>query len=127
MTIASHVRELNDRLTRLERCAERAPEHTYDQAKAAAAAIGDASQGILDAFRRHGFKVHNNDRLRNLEAAIYGFMLEANPDACGLITGEGFGEHIDGPAGERVMANAIRDRDVIKRTQAALRALGTDK
>lgn len=122
MTIASHVRELNDRLTRIERCADMAPEGTYERAKQAAAAINDASNGILDALRSYDFKALNDDRLRNLEAAIYGYLLEGNPDESSLITGEGFGEHIDGPAGARVMAQAIQDRDAIAgiRESAAL-------
>lgn len=115
MTIAQHVRRANDRLTHLERCAQLAPEGTFDRAKDAAEAIGEASQGILDALRSRGFKVHNDDRLRNLEAAIYAYLLEANPHECGLVVGEGFGEHVDGPAGERVMAGVIRDRDQLRK------------
>jgi len=113
MTVSAHLSKLNDRLTFLERCAEMAPEGTYQRAKDAADAINDASQGILDALRTHGFKALNDDRLRNLEAAIYGYLLEGNPDECGLITGEGFGERVDGPAGPRVMANTVRDRNAL--------------
>jgi hypothetical protein len=114
MTIASHVRELNHRLTRRKRYAEFAPEGTYAVAKSAADAIDAASQGIREALREHGFKALNDDHLRSLEAAIYGYLLEGNPDATGLMTGEGFGEHIDGPGGARVMANTVRDRDTLR-------------
>ncbi len=117
MTISAHVRELNDRLTHLERCAEIAPEGTYQQAKDAASAISDASNGILHALRAHGFKAKNDDQLRNLEAAIYGYLLDSNPDAYCLLTAEGFGKHVDGPAGARVLAQATRDRGAV----AALR------
>jgi len=113
MIISAHLRGLNDRLTFIERCAEVAPARTYQRAKDAAGAINDASQGILDALRAHGFKALNDDRLRNLEAAIYGYLLEGNPDEYGLMTGEGFGEHVDGPAGGRVMSDTIRDRDTL--------------
>lgn len=118
MSISAHVRQFNDRLTLIERCAEKAPEGTYQRAKDAANAINDASQGILDALRAHGFKVRNDDRLRNLEAAIYGYLLEANPDESGLMTGEGFGQHIDGPAGDRILANTIRERDVLAKIRS---------
>lgn len=107
-------RELNSRLTYLERCAEIAPEGTYNRAKDAAQAINDASQGILDSLRRYGFKVHNDDRLRDLEAQIYGYLVTANPEEYGLITAEGFGEHVDGPAGGRVLAQVTRDRDSLR-------------
>jgi hypothetical protein len=109
MTIQHHVSKLNDRLTFLERCAVKAPEGTYERAKQGVDAIHDASQSIVEVLRHYGFKTLNDDRLRNLEAAIYGYLLEGNPDETGLIVGEGFGEHVDGPAGERVMAQAIRD------------------
>jgi len=115
MTIASHLRHFNRRLEFIERCAEKAPEGTYQRAKDAAAAVADASHSIMDALRSRGFTALNDDRLRNLEAAIYGYLLEGNPDECGLITGEGFGEHVDGPAGARVLANTIRDRDALAR------------
>ncbi len=105
MTIVN--REINRRLSNLERCAEMAPKGTHREAKNAADAIANASQGILDALRDQGFKVLNDDRLRNLEVAIYAYLLEANPDNCGLMTGEGFGEHIDGPAGKRIMAQTV--------------------
>lgn len=114
MTIQSHLRELNGRLTRLERCAEAAPAGTYEHAKDAAAAVNEASQGIIAAFRAKGFKFLNDDRLRNLEAAIYGYLLESNPDDYALMTAEGFGEHVDGPAGKRIVAQAIQNRDTLK-------------
>lgn len=118
MTISAHLRKLNNRLSLIERCAEIAPDGTYQRAKDAAAAVADASNGILAAFRDHGFNTLNDDRLRNLEAAIYGYLLEGNPDECGLMTGEGFGEHVDGPAGEYIMANTIRDRNALARIRA---------
>lgn len=110
MTISAHLRPLNNRLTHLERCAQMAPDGTYQRAKDAAAAIADASNGILDSLRSHGFAAPNGDQLRDLEAAIYGYLLDGNPaDHNGLAVGEGFGEHIDGPASDRVMANTVRD------------------
>lgn len=114
MTISSHVRELNDRLSNLERCAEMAPECTYERGKEAAAAIADASNAILAAFRAHGFNAGNDDRLRNIEAALYGYLLQSNSDEIDeLRVSEGFGEHVDGPAGSRVIAQAIQNREAL--------------
>ena len=118
MTISTHLSKLNDRLTFLERCAQKAPEGTYQRAKEAAEAVSEASQGIMDALRARGFKALNDDRLRNLEAAIYGYLLEGNPNECGLVTGEGFGEHVDGPAGARVLASTSCDRDALSQILA---------
>jgi hypothetical protein len=106
--------ELNRRLGYLQNCAEKAPEGTYEEAKRAAAAVDQAIESVRTIFRDHGFAANGTDPCRDLEASIYGFLLVSNPNAYGLLTGEGFGEHVDGPAGERVLANAIRDRDVFK-------------
>lgn len=112
MTIEN--RKLNNRLGHLERCAEKAPDGTYENANAAEA-IGEAANAIRNVFRKHGFKASNNDNLRNVEVALYAYLLASNPDNNALITGEGFGEHVDGPAGERVLAQTIRDRDALSR------------
>lgn len=109
-------REFNRRLTRLERCAETAPEGMYKEARDAVAVINDISGFVLSRVRDGGFKVNNDDRLRDLEAAIYQYMVEANPMAFGVA--EGFGEHIDGPAGQRVYAQAVRDSEAMKALQS---------
>lgn len=118
MTIASHVRHLNERLSNLETCADRAPEDTYDRSKMAVEAVHEAADAILAAFRLNGFKALNDDRLRNIEAALYGYLLESNPEEVELIAGEGFGEHVSGPAGRRVMQQAIADRDFLQSLRA---------
>lgn len=112
MTIQN--RELNRRLSLIERCAEMAPEGTYNEAKKAAQAVEEAIESVRKIFLDHGFAVNNCDSCRDLEASIYGYLLVSNPDAYGLMTGEGFGEHIDGPAKARVLANTIRDRDFLR-------------
>lgn len=111
-------RQMNRRLGYLERCAERAPEGTYQEASNATMALGAVMDDIRETFKEFGFSALGDDRARNLEVAIYAFLLESNPSAYGLLTGEGFGEHVDGPAGERVMAQAIRDRDAVGRLAA---------
>lgn len=112
MTIRNQ--ELNRRLSNLESCAENAPEGAYEQAKAVAKIVGNAAKGLLSALRAAGLKAKNSDSLRDIEAAIYGYILDSNPEAYGLITGEGFGEHIEGPARDRVIAQASRDRDFLR-------------
>lgn len=114
MTIASHVRELNDRLANLERCAEMAPEGTYEQAKVVSGIIADAANALIHSLRAENLKAPGDDRLRNIEAAIYGYILDSNPNAYELISAEGFGRHVDGPSGKRIIADAIRNRDSLR-------------
>jgi hypothetical protein len=108
------VREFNDRLTKLERCSECAPTGTFDRAKDAGIAVSEASEVVREVLRIHKFRAVGNDRLRILEATIYWYLTESNPDELDLITGEGFGDAMDGPAATRVLAQTIRDRDFLR-------------
>lgn len=119
MTIAAHVRALHDRLSHLERCSDLAPHGTYDRGKEAAAAIAGASNGIRAAFERHGFACLGDDRLRSIEAAIYGLLLESNPDESGLIVAEGFGQHVGTIPGRDLIREAAEQRDALARLKAA--------
>ncbi len=121
MTIptSTPVRALNERLGNLETCADQAPERTFEQSKRAVEAVHECSNAILREIRARGFRALNDDRLRCLEAVLYGYLLEGNPDAGDLIAGEGFGAAMDGPARERVLAGILRDRDFIEQGRAA--------
>jgi hypothetical protein len=106
------VRDLNERLSNLERCAQKAPVNTYQFAKNVADIIDELSNDILGSLKSHGLHAANNDELRRVEAAIYGYIIASNPNlASGFAVSEGFGEHCIGPAGDRVIAQAERDRD----------------
>jgi hypothetical protein len=114
MSIASHVAQLNDRLTKVERAAEQTPAGTFMRTKDVAAAVGDASNAVMAAFKAHGFTALNNDRLREVEAMVFGYLLAGNPGVHDeLAAVEGFADAMDGPAGERVRAQLIRDREVL--------------
>lgn len=110
MTIRN--RYLNDRLGNVERCAEEAPAGTYEGAKRVVAAIHSLSNSTLATMRAHGLNAGNDDRLRNLEVALFQYVLESNGDGH-LATAEGFGAAMDGPAAERVKKQAARDRDAL--------------
>lgn len=112
MTIAN--RDANQRLSNLEQCAQEAPEGTYQLAKDVVALIEEASRDLMKNLKALGLKAPGDDRLRNLEVATFGYIADCNPEAYSLITGEAFGEHIQGPARERVMAGCIRDRDFLR-------------
>jgi hypothetical protein len=107
-------RELHNRLTNLQECAANAPEGTYERAKEAACVINDCAETIFEIFKAANFKLTGTDGFRDIEAALYGLMLESNPTEYSLQTGEGFGAAMDTPARARVIAQTIRDRDQLK-------------
>jgi hypothetical protein len=112
MTI--HNVAMNRRLENLERCAELAPDGMYVHARGVVAAIHEISTVALYTLRDSGLKAGNDDRLRNLEVALYDYVLQSNPELTELVAAEGFGEHTDGPAGARVVEQARRDRDALE-------------
>ena len=105
---------LNRQLSNLEDCARNAPEGTYDEAKAAAEAISEIADSIMHKLSEAGFKVAGDDRMREIEAVIYGYLRDCNPEAYGLVTGEGFGEHVTGPRGAELIARAAANRDFLR-------------
>ena len=112
MTIQN--RNLNNRLSNLETCAERAPDGTYQDAKDTVEAISNIANNVMHTLSAAGLKVTGDDRLRNLEVAVYEYIVALNPDR--FASAEGFGEHIQGPAGERILDNTVRDRDFLVTT-----------
>lgn len=112
MTIIN--RELHQRLSNLQACAEHAPEGTYERAKLAAQVIEDCAEAIFDIVKAAGFKLNGTDRFSDVEALLYGVLADSNPDEYSLITGEGFGAAMDGPAKGSVIANTISDRDCLR-------------
>lgn len=123
MTITN--RTLNARLMNLERCAEEAPEGTYEEAKKIVRVIGAISTATLLAAREAGLPANNADTLRNFEVSIFEYFLAGAggtaPDhtfSDTLAAAEGFGDAMSSPAAGRVKAQAIRDRDAIARLRA---------
>jgi hypothetical protein len=116
MTIRKSINasKLNDQLGNLDCCARRAPARTYDEAKKVSSLVSDIADHIMAEIRCAGLVANGDDRMREVEAVIYGYIKSCNPDSYGLIAGEGFGEYLSGPAGGRVMAQCIRDRDFIE-------------
>ena len=111
-------REMAARFDNFETCAEIAPERTYEQAKELRRLIGETVDNLIREFQRAGVPVNNCDGARNIEVAIYRWLVESNPGDGAFHAAEGFGDHSQGPAGERVIANCIRDRDFIEKMRA---------
>ena len=112
-----HTHQLRNALASFKSCADQAPEGCYDQAKELSAVIGEACRSIMTELRALGLKASPNDLAFDLEAAIYDYAKRSNPDATVFPTAEGFGSSMDGPARERVLAQAAQDRDALRGLQ----------
>lgn len=115
MTIRSHIdaRGLNSALANFERCADEAPKGTYEQAKQVAELIRALTKGLIHDLRAMGLEADTCDGIREVEAVIYGYIKQSNPAGTVFPTAEGFGLSLDGPARECVLAQAVRDRDLL--------------
>jgi hypothetical protein len=119
MTIRSciNARALNERWTKIERAIECAPEGTFEHTKAVAEIVTETANSLIKASAAAGLKVNNSDQLREVEAVVYGWIVDAQEPG-ELIAAEGFGEAMDGPAAARVLAGITRDRDFLRQLHA---------
>lgn len=113
MAIRKHIdaKQLSDRLSNLEACANNAPDGTYEHEKLVVEFIGDTVDGILREAKALGLKTPNCDQIREVEAVIYGYLTDANPLT--FAAGEGFGDSMDGPARDRIIFQAEQERDFL--------------
>lgn len=111
--------ELHADLGYFKACAEEAPEGCYEQAKAVKELIGDTCDSLMRELRGLGLKANAGDRAFDLEAAIYDYIRRSNPEETVFPTAEGFGRGLEGPARERVMAQAASARDFLSGLRAA--------
>lgn len=105
-----------DHFQRLDDCAEYAPEGTYEREKEIAAAVNELTNAVFARVKSLGLNAPNGDQIEAVCGAIYGYIRDANPLA--VAAGEGFGTHVRGAARERIIAQAIRDRDFIQSLSA---------
>lgn len=106
--------ELRDALHAFKRCAEDAPEGTYGQAKALNDLIGEVCDSVIHKVRVFGLLADNCDKIFDVESVLYDYVKKSNPDASLFPTAEGFGRSLDGPERDRVIAQAVRDRDFLR-------------
>jgi hypothetical protein len=91
MTIQN--RELWRQRENVKTTSDNAAPGTYESAALMDLAVDEAIQGVMNTFRRWGFAARGDDRCLDLEAAIYGFLKESNPDYANEFTlNEAFGE-----------------------------------
>lgn len=107
-------REIQNALTNFKRCAEDAPEGIYEEAKRLNEVIGGAVDQLMRDLREMGLKADSCDRAFELEAAMYAYVKQSNPDATVFLISEGFGSSLGGPERERVLAQAASNRDFLR-------------
>lgn len=109
----------NVSLKNLRSCVENAPEGTYKEAKRIVGVLNDAMDAVQQAFREENLLADNCDLAFALEAAMYKYLKGSNPSLMlSLSICEGFGDSSTGPAKERVIAGAQRDRDFLAQRAA---------
>lgn len=116
MTIRTCINaaELSAQLSNLEACAENAPEGAYEDAKALNAFFADTYQHLREELKALGLGLDNSDKYREFESVLYGLIKQSNPDCYTFAVSEGFGSAMDGPARERVIAQAASNVAFLK-------------
>ncbi|MDI3258454.1 MAG: hypothetical protein QJR02_02025 [Sinobacteraceae bacterium] len=121
MTIRSSIdaRALNRSLTDFEGVDD-APDGSYEQAKSLRRLIGDSVDQLMKNIREMGLCVDTCDGIREVEAVIYGYIKDANPDHPMFPTAEGFGAAMSGPVRDRVLSQTacnlafLRERGIVQ-------------
>lgn len=108
------IRHRYEELSNFKRCCEEAPDGAYESAKELNSIIGDAVDNLMNDLRLAGFKANNCDMAFELEARIYEYVKRSNPESTIFPVSEGFGSAIDGPARDRVIAQATRNVAFLK-------------
>ena len=101
-------------LENFKRCVDEAPEGCYEEAKRLNEMMGDTCSTLMADLRSLGLKADACDLIYEVEVAIYQYVRRSNPDATLFATAEGFGSGLNGPARERVLAQAAANRDALR-------------
>lgn len=101
----------NEDFAKFRACIVDAPDGTHEQAKKLSYVLGETCDRLMEEIRSLGLKANNCDLIYALEAAMYDYVKKSNPDATVFPLAEGFGEHVNGPARERILSQTKRDRD----------------
>ena len=100
--------ELCNDLRALKQCTDEAPEGTYMVAKAIEEKIGDTVHELIEWLRENGLKAGNCDSAYLLEAQIYEYIKNSNPESNDFACAEGFGRAMESPHAARIKAEAAR-------------------
>ena len=117
--ITSDQRAARARLQKLYDCVDNAPAGTYAAAKATRAAINEAVETFMVDLKAAGLKAPGDDRAEALAGALYAYVVSDDSNMLTLATAECFGDAMNGPARDRVIAQTARERDFIAAHMAA--------
>ena len=94
MTIRSNINPaaLERRLKNLEWCIDASPPGMHEIAPAVKDVIDCVMTDLIDRLADAGLKADCADGARELEACIYGYILESNDDHSGFVVAEAAGE-----------------------------------
>lgn len=106
MTIRNAIPVAHHEMELLETCAREAPHGTYEDAKKLDEFFRELFSHMKSELQGIGLKLPNDDRYREIEAAIYAMLGAANPEATLFAVAEGFGEAIQ--QGGEVRARVLR-------------------
>ncbi|MFC4236363.1 hypothetical protein ACFOY8_14255 [Thalassospira xianhensis] len=110
--------QMKDRFRNLRRCAEDAPEGTYETAKQVHELIGDTCDRVIREIMELGLKADKLDVAFALETALYQYVLDSNKEATLFASAEGFGAAMDGPNRDRILATTKQNRDVLQQIRS---------
>ncbi|OBY87071.1 hypothetical protein [Delftia sp. JD2] len=104
---------LNSNFDAFKRCADGAPEGTYQQAKDLNELFGDTCAELMRSLRAMGLKAGATDLIYKVEAGLNDYVKQSNPECPMFPMAEGFGLSLDGSAAARVIAQGGRDREAL--------------
>jgi len=111
MTIKN--RKLWEQRTHVKDCVTYAPTGTYEFAREIDNAVDAGIEAVRDTLKFNGLDSLGDDRCADLEAHIYGFLKESNPERWSeFVRAEAFGKHCEDPATrDRIVENARRSKE----------------
>lgn len=95
-------------LENFKRCAEEAPDGSYEEAKAVNDLIAETCDTFMREVRALGLKASACDAAFNLEAGLLRYVKASNTDSSVILAAEAFGGLLQGELRPRALAEARR-------------------
>ncbi|SOC26342.1 hypothetical protein [Thalassospira xiamenensis] len=107
--------QMKERFRNFRRCAEDAPKGTHEAAKQLHETIGATCDRFIAEVMELGLKANKLDLAFVLETALYQYVVNSNSEATLFASAEGFGEAMDGPNRDRILAMTERNQEVLEK------------
>lgn len=86
---------------RFQTAVSETPESSFERSRQLADLISEQMRQLMNGLRGLSFAASPNDPAFELEAAMYAFVKQSNPDCSELVSAEGLGTHLQGPRERR--------------------------